>query len=118
MKFNPNAIYQNCDTGKYSKYIDGKEVECDKHGNVKMTREKAEKMLLAVESKTMNLDEFSVAYFLDGLQALGLIKFDEAKKISMAEAIYNARFTNGTRTDQSDFIKALNSQGYEIVKKS
>ena len=55
--------------------------EVFKQEQTKMTRKEAEKIMLKLESNTMNFDNFSVDYFLDGLKALGLIKFDEPELI-------------------------------------
>lgn len=76
----------------------------------KMTREEAVKKLecrLSTSSRE----------FVSALEALDLIKFDEPKS-TMPEAIQMARMvTNGSASNQDDFISVLNKYGYGIVKK-
>jgi len=72
-------IYQDCDTGKY--YLDRYfNIECNKDGSRKMTREEAINKLHQSVT-TGNYTEGGRQGMLDCLEALGLIKFDEPELI-------------------------------------
>lgn len=80
----------------------------------KMTREEARKRINTIDTGISNNE---INKIFDVLKALGLIKFDEPKK-SLTDVICEARCdTMGSSIDQSCFIKCLNDNGYEIVKK-
>ena len=53
--------------------------------------------------------------FLDMLEALGLIKFEEEKTVDDLETVL--RECRGTYHKNDEFIKALEKRGYEIVKR-
>lgn len=56
----------------------------------------------------------NVLRFINCLEALGLIKFDEDKKVALEAAIYFARM-NSNNHDQKEFISLLKKDGYKIV---
>lgn len=106
------TIYQDCDTGKY--YLDDWR-ECDKMGNLKMTREEAIKKL--VDAKVLHPNIGGTYILLDALEALGLIKFDEPdvdKKLSAA--ITSARMYTESTITQLAFINHLKDHGYKIER--
>lgn len=95
----------------------GWDINFTKGEEPKMTREEARKIVF---DKCKILEGREARCLVEALEALGLIKFDEAIKPSLNEIIYNARVLarDTQKQDQSEFIAILNTAGYEIVKKS
>ena len=101
-------IYQDCDTGKC--YLDNWR-ECDKMGNLKMTREEAIKIMESNPS-------FSGKAWIDRFEALGLIKFDEPKLYPneiIAECLGTLDFRSIEERSQT-IITKLKDHGYKIER--
>lgn len=78
-----------------------------------MTRSEAIKK---VTTREPNASVDSVERFIDRLEALGLITFDEEKK-ELTEVIYRARLVSrDTSISQKQFIDYLAANGYKIIK--
>lgn len=76
----------------------------------KMTRDEAICKLKNVKNDSGHLT-FSAAALVDGLEALGLIKFEEKK--SMEDVVTTARMVG----PYEEFIAELDKHGYKIVSK-
>lgn len=78
----------------------------------KMTRGEAINNLVDIASSINRVA------LVDALEALGLIKFDEPKQtVTIHEVINLARTTTlGTNSDQVDFMRVMELQGYKVVK--